>query len=256
MLATALSAGDYVLLGVAGFIAGAVNAVAGGGSLISYPSLLVTGYSPLVANITNTVALVPGYLGGVIGYRSHLKGQWARVRFLSIVAGLGGLAGAYLLVISDPHLFEALVPWLILIAVGLFAFQKPLTRAILGRSGARDRLRSPAHIAAEYLTAIYGAYFGGGLGVMLLSVQGAFLSDDLQTANAIKSVLSLVINGVAVAYFVVAAPVAWRAVPVMLVTSLLGGQVGAGVAKRLPDTVLRGFVIATGTAAAVRLLLS
>jgi uncharacterized membrane protein YfcA len=111
-------------------------------------------------------------------------------------------------VISNRSLFEAIVPWLILGSVGLFAFQKPIARRIAPRRAGRDRSRSPAHLAAQYLTAIYGAYFGGGLGVLLLSVEGVFLPDDLQTLNALKSVLSLVINGVAVIYFAVFAPVA------------------------------------------------
>lgn len=251
-----LSGGELAVLAGAGFLAGAINSVAGGGSLISYPALLLTGFNPLVANITNTVALVPGYLGAAYGYRSHLRGQWARVRFLLAVAITGALGGAYLLVISSPDLFENIVPFLIIAAVLLFAFQAPLATAMAGHHGRPDRLRSPAHVTGQLLSAAYGSYFGAGLGILLLAVEGLFLADDIQSLNALKSLLSLVINGVAVVYFAIFAPVAWSAVPVMLVTSLIGGRAGAGVAKRLPDSVLRGFVIATGLAVAVKLLFS
>jgi uncharacterized membrane protein YfcA len=256
LLAVDLTAGRLALLAGAGFVAGAVNAVAGGGSLISYPALLLTGYNALVANVTNTVALVPGYLGGTFGYRSHLSGQGARIRFLLLVCILGAVAGAYLLVLSSPELFEAIVPWLIIVACALFALQRPLSRFLATRRAEAEHLRSPIHVGAEFVSAAYGAYFGAGLGIVLLAVEGLFLSDSLQRLNALKSVLSLVINGVAVVYFAVFAPVAWVAVPVMLVSSLVGGQAGAAVAKRLPDWVLRAFVIATGLAVAVKLLMS
>lgn len=256
LVAVDLSMADLALLAGAGFLAGAVNAVAGGGSLISYPALLLTGYNVLVANVTNTVALVPGYLGGTYGYRSHLKGQWRRIRFLLVICVGGAVAGAYLLVISSPALFARVVPWLIIASCLLFAFQKRISAALIRRREGSDHLRSPGHVAGQLAAAAYGSYFGAGLGIMLLAVEGVFLSDDIQRLNALKSVLSLVINAVAVVYFGLLAPVAWAAVPVMLVASLAGGQAGAMVAKRLPEPVLRAFVIATGLAVAIKLLLS
>lgn len=251
-----LTQSDLALLAAAGFVAGVVNSVAGGGSLISYPAFLLTGFNALVANVTNTVALVPGYFGGTLGYRKELEGQSGRVRVLAIVATLGAVTGSFLLVISTPSLFETIVPWLIVVACILFACQKRLNVLVLAQSSRVDHLRSPAHLMGQFVAAAYGAYFGAGLGIVLLAVEGMFLEDSLQRLNALKSFLSLIINVVALIYFALFATVGWAAVPVVLVASLAGGRVGASVARRIPDAVLRAFVIVTGLAVATRLLVA
>ncbi len=255
-----LQPAQFAFLAGAALIAGAVNAVAGGGSLISFPALLAVGYPGITANITNSVALFPGYLGGVLGYRRELEGQAPRVRALGLTSAAGALLGAFLLVVSSAAVFERIVPFLILLACALLAVQAPLSRLVKGRTEAPSddpvkEHRPPALYGAQFLAAAYGAYFGAGVGIMMLAILGIFLHDRLQRLNALKGFMSLLITAVAVVYFVVFAQVAWLAVPVMAVASLVGGQLGVVLARRLHDQVLRWLVIAFGVAVAMRLLL-
>jgi uncharacterized membrane protein YfcA len=244
---------ELVLLGGAGLLAGAVNAVAGGGSLISFPALLAVGYPSVTANVTNNVALLPGYVGGTLAYRRELSGQGGRARRLGVTSAAGGLGGAVLLDVSPPGVFEAIVPFLILLSCALLVVQPAASRAVQ-RGGHQGR---PAFVhAGTFLAAVYGGYFGAGLGIMLLAVLGAFLPDDLQRLNALKGLLSLVISAVAVVYFALFGPVAWAAAAVMAVTSLAGGQSGVRLARRLSATTLRWVVVAFGTVVAVVLLLT
>jgi uncharacterized membrane protein YfcA len=232
-----------------------VNAVAGGGSLISFPALLWAGYPALTANVTNTVALLPGYLGGTIAYRRELAGQRARAVRLAAISVAGAVAGAVLLLASPEALFRDVVPWLILFSCALLAAQ-PRLAARLARAGpGRAEERAPGLVASQVACGAYGAYFGAGLGVMMLAVLGIFLRDDLQRLNALKGLLSLVINAVAVVAFALFGPVAWGPVAVMAVLSLIGGQAGVLVARRLPAPALRAAVIAFGVAVALVLLL-
>lgn len=250
-----LGAPHVAVLLVAAFLAGAVNAVAGGGSLISFPALLLAGYGALAANVTNTVALLPGYLGGSLAYRPELNGQAIRVRYLGLVGAAGAVAGAAGLVAGPATLFSRIVPWLILLGCALMALQSPLQAAVRGRHR-RDRPdhRSPPLLLADLVCGAYGAYFGAGLGVLVLAMLGIFLSDTLQRLNALKGLLSLVINGVAAAYFIGLGPVAWRPVAIMAPAALAGGSLGVGVARRLGERLLRVLVILFGTAVAIRLL--
>jgi uncharacterized protein len=242
---------EFALLACAGLLAGAVNAVAGGGSLISFPALLAVGYPSVPANVTNNVALLPGYVGGTLAYREELEGQGRRARRLGATSAVGGLAGAILLNVSPPGVFEAIVPFLILLSCALLVIQPAASRYVESR-GHQGR---PAAVHAGVLfAAVYGGYFGAGLGIMLLAALGAFLPDDLQRLNALKGLLSLVISAVAVVYFVLFGPVAWAAAAVMAVTSLAGGQGGVRVARRLSATALRWVVVAFGTAVALVLL--
>ena len=246
-----LGVGELALLGGAGLLAGGVNAVAGGGSLISFPALLAVGYPSVPANVTNNVALLPGYVGGTLAYRRELAGQGGRARRLGATGAAGGLGGAVLLNVSPPGVFEAIVPFLILLSCALLVAQPAASRAV-ERSGQQGR---PGLVhAGTFLAAVYGGYFGAGLGIMLLAVLGAFLPDDLQRLNALKGLLSLVISAVAVVYFALFAPVAWAAAAVMAVTSLAGGQLGVRLARRLSATALRWLVVAFGTAVAAVLL--
>lgn len=249
---------QIAILAGAALVAGAVNAVAGGGSLVSFPALLAVGYPALDANVTNTVALCPGYFGGTLGYRRELAGQGARVRALGAISAGGAVLGAFLLVVSSPELFELIVPFLIFLACGLLAVQPRLARFVRGR---RERDggggRHPVALyGSQFLAAVYGAYFGAGLGIMMLAILGIFLADSLQRLNALKGLLSLLINVVAAVWFALFASVAWLAVAVMALASLVGGQAGVALARRLDDRVLRALVIAFGVVVGLRLLLS
>ena len=259
-----LEPAQIALLAGAGLLAGAVNAVAGGGSLISFPALLAVGYPALTANVTNAVALTPGYFGGTVGYRRELEGQRRRILALGATSAAGAVLGAYLLVVSSAELFERIVPFLIFLACGLLAAQTRLARLVRNRrddrSPAGDQPPADPHtlplFAAQFLAAIYGAYFGAGVGIMMLAILGIFLVDNLQRLNALKGLLSLLVNGIAAVYFIFFADVRWVAVAIMAVTSLLGGQVGVVLARRLNDQALRWLVIAFGVAVGLRLLLA
>jgi uncharacterized membrane protein YfcA len=261
-----LEPAQLVLLATAALAAGAVNAVAGGGSLISFPALLAVGYPALTANVTNSVALTPGYLGGTVGYRSELAGQRARVLALGVTSAVGAVGGAVLLLVSSPELFERIVPFLIFVACGLLAVQTRLARLVRQRRSSDDRQAVPGRggadhhtlplFAAQLLAAACGAYFGAGVGIMMLAILGIFLSDSLQRLNALKGLLSLLVSVVAAVWFVVFAEVSWVAVAVMAAASLVGGQLGVLLARRLNDQVLRWLVIAFGVAVGMRLLIA
>ncbi|TMD96096.1 MAG: sulfite exporter TauE/SafE family protein [Chloroflexi bacterium] len=253
-----LDTGTAVALAAAALVSGGVNAVAGGGSLISFPALLWAGYDPVVANITNAVALLPGYLGGTLGYRRELRGQWARARGLGAVSVAGAVLGSVLLLAGPAAVFSRIVPWLILFSCAVLAAQPAVARWLRSRNagggGGGGGLASPL-LASQLLAAVYGSYFGAGLGVLTLALLGIFVDDGLQRLNALKGLLSLVINAVAVLCFVVTGRVAWAAVAIMAVASLVGGRAGVTLARRLDERVLRVLVIAFGVAVAVRLLL-
>ena len=251
-----LDAPDIALLVVAGLAAGAVNAVAGGGSLISFPALLAAGLPSVAANVTNAVALLPGYLGGTIGYRRELEGQRPRAIALGVTTAVGGLAGAVLLVVSPASVFEAIVPFLILGACGLLAAQPVLSRRLRPPSSHHHAHRAPQLHLAAFAGAVYGGYFGAGLGIMLLAVLALAIEDELQRLNALKGLLSFVIGAASVAYFAFFGPVHWGAAAVMALASFAGGQGGVLVARRLSAGVLRGLVIAFGVVVAVVLLVT
>jgi uncharacterized membrane protein YfcA len=246
-----VTAADAVLLAAAGVVTGAINAVAGGGSLVSFPALLATGYGPLVANVTNLVATLPGYVSAAASSHPDLAGQAARVRALSATAAAGALVGTTLLLVGPEDLFATLAPWLVLLACALLALQPFASRWVS---------RAPAHPAPRRLVvtvgvaSIYGGYFGAGLGIVLLAAMALALDEDLRLINAVKQMLSLtvaVVSAIAVALF---GPVAWGAALLVGAGTLIGGRVGVGVARRLPEPVLRGAVIALGVTVAVALL--
>jgi uncharacterized membrane protein YfcA len=245
-----MDAGSAALLAGAGFGAGVVNAVAGGGSLISFPALLAAGYPSITANVTNAIAVLPGYVGGSLAYRRELAGQGARVRALAMTSAAGAAVGAALLLVSPARVFEALVPWLILAACGLLAVQPRAAAAIR-----RRRARSPLVLhGILFVATVYGGYFGAGLGIMLLAILGVFVDDGLQRLNALKGVLSLLVALVTAVGFALFGPVAWDAAAIVGVTCLAGGAAGVGAARRLPAPVLRSLVIAYGVSVAIALL--
>ena len=230
-----------------------MNAVAGGGSLISFPALVAVGVPTLAANVTNQIAVLPGYLGGSVAYRDELRGQRGRVVALAVTSGLGAVVGALLLVISSKKLFEVLAPVLVLVAVGLLAAQPRLSRMEAERTvdpGEREQPRGRVH-AANFLASVYGGYFGAGLGIMLLAILAIGLEDSLQRLNALKGLLSLVVAVVAAVFFALFGPVHWDAAGVMAVASFAGGHVGVGAARRISDHALRLGVIVIGTGVAI-----
>jgi uncharacterized membrane protein YfcA len=229
--------------------AGAVNAVAGGGSLISFPALVASGLPTLTANVTNQVAVLPGYLGGSLAYREELRGQRGRVVALGVTSALGALAGAILLVVSSRRLFAVLAPVLVLVAVALLAAQPRMSRVIAARGEHEPHPRG-LHVA-NFVASVYGGYFGAGLGIMLLALLAVALDDALQRLNALKGLLSLIVGAVAAAYFAVFGPVRWEAAAVMAVASFAGGQVGVRFARRIGDRTLRLGIVVLGTGVAV-----
>jgi uncharacterized membrane protein YfcA len=242
---------DAALLAAAGVTTGAINAVAGGGSLVSFPALLATGLSPLAANVTNLVATLPGYLSASASSRPELAGQRSRVQSLAAAAALGAAAGTTLLLVGPEDTFAALAPWLVLAACALLALQ-PLVKRWVARSAHHT---APARLVVTVgVASVYGGYFGAGLGIVLLAALGLLLDEPLGRLNAIKQVLSLVVavvSAVAVALF---GPVSWLSALIVGAGALVGGRVGVGVARRLPEPVLRGAVIALGVTVAVVLL--
>jgi uncharacterized protein len=250
-----MGAFEYPLLAVAAFVAGAINAVAGGGSLVSFPALVAAGYSSKVANVTNTVALWPGYVGGSIGYAAQLTDQRRRILVLTVPSILGAIAGSAILLMTSEASFDRIVPFLILFAAGLMAAQPRLSAWVASHRPQGPEGRTPFElVAAVFLLAIYGAYFGAGLGIITLAVLGILLPDDLHRSNALKGLLSAIINAAAVVYFAIWGPVAWLPALVMAVAALAGGYLGVGVARRFSAARLRQGVIAYALVVAVILL--
>lgn len=246
---------EAIAIAGAGLAAGTINTVVGSGSLITFPTLIALGFPPLVANVSNTIGLVPGSASGAMGYRRELKGQRDRLIRLGIVAGLGGLTGALLLLALPPGAFTRIVPILILVACGLVALQPRLSRLLASRRyGAASHSRGLAILV--YFSAIYGGYFGAAQSVILIALLAIFIPDDLQRLNGLKNALTLVVNGVAAIVFVVVAPVAWEAVVLIAMGSIVGGQLGATVGRRLSPTVLRVLIVAIGLGVALKLLAS
>lgn len=244
------------LIAGAGFIAGAVNAVAGGGSLVSFPALVASGLPPLDANVTNTVAVWPGYIGSTGAYRRELSGQRDRLLRLAVTAMVGALAGAVVLLLAPPEVFDAIVPALILAGSALLLVQPRVAAMVRRRSTDTRRVRDALQLhSAVFVAGAYGAYFGGGLGVILLAVLGIFIADHLQRINALKTALSALINTVALAAFALFGPVDWLSVVIVAPAALAGGYAGGRVARVLSPGVLRLTVVGFGVIVAVWLAL-
>ncbi len=244
-----MSSLDVLWLLGAAFLAGALNAVAGGGSFFTVPALIVAGVSPVVANATSTVALWPGSLASAWGYRREVAAERRMAVELSLVSAVGGVAGALLLVWTPADVFLRLLPFLLLAATLFFTFG-PRIRAALGAHGG-ERSGRGAALALQALIAVYGGYFGGGMGLMMLAAFALMGMTDIHRMNGLKSLLGALINGLAVATFIVARVVDWSIVLPMVVGAIAGGYLGASVARRLPAVHVRRFVIAVGWAMTV-----
>ncbi len=246
-------AAQDVVLVLAGLAAGGINAVAGGGSLVSFPALIAVGLPPLSANVTNSVAVWPGYVGTSWGYRAELRPQGRRLLALAPAAVLGAALGCLLLLVTSQETFERIVPVLVVLGSLLLAVQGRVTDRVRSWRGAGRGVRSPLLHAGIALAGTYGAYFGGGLGVVLLACLGLFVADGLQRLNALKSALSLVVNAVALVAFSLLGPVDWRSVAVLAPAALAGGYLGARVARRLDPARLRAVVVVFGVAVGIAL---
>ena len=245
---------EAVAVLVAGLAAGTINTVVGSGTLITFPVLLAVGYPPVTANVSNTIGLVPGSLSGAIGYRRELRGQRPRALRLGLASLLGGVTGAVALLMLPDALFKAIVPVFIAIALVLIVLQPRLTARLEARRLPLPPKDTRATKAGIYLTGVYGGYFGAAQGVLLLSILGLTLRDDLQRTNALKNVLALIVNGVAGLVFIFAAHVAWAPAGLLAAGSLVGGQLGAAFGRRLPPAALRAVIVVVGVAAVVQLL--
>lgn len=274
----ALSGLEYVLVGLAAAAAGAVNALAGGGTLISFPTLLAVGVPPVAANVTNTVSLTPGYLGATVAQLQDLRGQRRRMWLLLPVSAVGGLAGGLLLLHTREATFRALVPWLILAASGLLAVQEPVKRwaaarverrvarndDVAGENGDDHARASPAdgavrtdrgkHLAvasAGGVAAVYGGYFGAGLSVIILAVLGLAIDENLTRLNALKQAMSFAVNVTAAVLFAFSGRTIWLVAAVMAVGAILGGVAGGRLASRVKPRTLRRVVVGIGVVVGV-----
>ena len=235
---------DILLLAAAGLVSGAVNAVAGGGTFLTFGALSIAGIPPIAANATSSITQFPGYITSTLAYWSDIKTFWRGALMLSLISAIGALAGALiLLALSNPS-FRALVPWLLIAATAMFAagpWLKPKPKP-----GQQAAVGSVPGAVIQFVTALYGGFFGAGMGVMMLATLGLTQTGDYHRLNALKNMLSIVIAAVAIVVFVSGGVVAWPQAIVMIPAVALGGYAGVWMAKRVPQTVLRGFVIAVG----------
>jgi uncharacterized protein len=244
---------EALALFAAGIAAGGINTVVGSGTLVTFPTLLAIGYPPVLANVSNTVGLVPGSVSGAIGYRRELVGQRERIIRLGAASVLGGITGALLLLKLPASAFAAIVPVLIGLGCVLVIAQPWISR----------RVKPPEHAPAHgslwvwllvYAAGVYGGYFGAAQGVLLIAILGLGLAESLQRINATKNVLAGLVNAVAALVFITISEVSWSAAGIIAAGSIIGGQLGATVGRRLPAPVLRGFVAVVGIVAIIQLV--
>lgn len=247
-----MTVADGVVLAASAAVAGVVNAVAGGGTLLTFPALLATGVPAVAANATNTVALFPGQLASSFAYRAHLVDERRRALVLTVPSLLGGIVGAWLLLSLPERSFEVAVPWLILFACVVLAFQGQL-KLVVAR--ARHANHPAALWIAQLLISVYGGYFGAGIGILMLAAMGILIPSSIQHANALKVLFSLLINAIAAVIFVAMGAVRAPEAALMAVAAIAGGFLGARLAQRLPPAGMRAFAIAVGLFAAGKMFL-
>ncbi|WP_298819964.1 sulfite exporter TauE/SafE family protein [Chloroflexus sp.] len=235
---------DLALIFTAALLAGALNAIAGGGSFFSFPALLVAGVPPIVANATNALALWPGTLASVGAYRRELSGQQRDVWLFSGLSLIGGLLGAILLLFTDERQFTAMIPYLLLFATLVFIFSPQITRLARRMTGnAGDSQRWPI-IALYIAIAIYGGFFGAGLGILTLAALALLGHENIHRMNALKTLQAALVNGIAVATFIATGLIAWMPALVMTLGAIVGGYGGAAIARRVDARRVRGLVVA------------
>jgi uncharacterized protein len=244
-----------LLVLVAGIAAGTINTVVGSGTLITFPVLLGIGLSPVTANVSNTLGLAPGSFVGAWGYRRELAGQRRRAIQLGIASALGGITGAILLLTLPADAFDAIVPVLIGLALVLVVLGPRISKWLTGTRHALGTRVTPAIWLGTLGAGVYGGYFGAAQGVLLMGMLGLLLAETLQRLNALKNVLTGLVNSIAAVVFVISsAQVDWAAAGLIAAGSILGGFIGARVGRRLPPNVLRGVIVLVGVVAIVKLL--
>lgn len=245
----------HVLAFIAASIAGAINSVAGGGTLVSFPTLVWLGIPSINANATNTLAMWPGSLGSMWGYRREMKGTDAHVWWLVLPSLAGGLLGAVLLYRTPTEVFDRLIPWLILFATCLFMAQEPLQRRFNLKTDHAERSHWLSWtMLFQFLVGLYGGYFGAGIGILMLAALSIMGHTDIHQMNGVKNVLAVCINGIAAMYFVFSGLVLWQEAIVMAIGAIAGGIAGAGLARRLGRTAVRHIVIAVGFVMALSMM--
>jgi uncharacterized protein len=247
---------EIAIVVAAGFFAGGINTVVGSGTLITFPVLLAIGYPPVVANVSNSIGLVPGSVTGAIGYRRELRGQTPRLVRFGAVTVVGAVAGALLLLVLPPDAFEAVVPALIVVALVLVLLQPRIARRLAERSPDRHPHGGVPLLLGVFGTAVYGGYFGAAQGVILVALMGILVDETLQRLNAVKNVFVATANLVSGVVFVFVADVDWLVVVLLAGGSILGGLVGARIGRRLRPFWLRAAIVVVGTVAIVQLVIS
>ena len=249
---------EYAAIFGAGIAAGVMNTVVGSGTLLTFPTLLAFGYSPVLANVSNTIGLVPGAFSGAYGYRAELVGQRRRTLTLSVFSLLGGTLGAILLLNLPGSAFQAIVPALIGLALVLVVIQPRVSAWAAKRREERGTASreagGPLLWFGVFATGVYGGYFGAAQGVLLIAMLGIAFTDSLQRINGVKNILAGLVNGIAAVLFIALSHVAWTAAGLIALGSVLGGQIGAHVGRKLPPAALRAIIVCVGIAAIVKLL--
>lgn len=235
---------DAVFLFIAGYLSGVVNAMAGGGTFITFGAMSLLGTPPIVANATSSVTQFPGYITSTLAYWSDIKKFWRGALLLCAISAVGALIGSLILLALDNASFQTLVPWLLLAATALFAAGPWLKSK--PRAGSEAKVGSLAGAIVQFFTAIYGGFFGAGMGVMMLATLGLTESSDYHRINALKNMLAMVIASIAIVVFVAGGVVDWPEASVMIPGGALGGYSGVWIAKRVPQSVVRIFVITVG----------
>lgn len=243
---------NEILIFLAAVTAGFINAMAGGGTLVSFPVLLALGISPVVANVTNTVALVPGTIGGMWAQRDAFRSQYKRLLKLLPVSVIGGVAGGLLILNTSEDAFKSLIPYLILAATLLLGFQIRIKNWVVSRIGhAHSEHHNPIFmLSMVFLAAVYGGYFGAGLGVILMATLGLVTDESMTRLNFLKQALGFAINLAAAIYFAFSGKVDWMIAFVMIFGSLFGGWVGGRLAGKMKPEILRWIVVTAGLVAA------
>jgi uncharacterized membrane protein YfcA len=246
---------EALAVALAGLAGGPIITVVGSGTLLTFPVLLAVGYPPVLANVSNTVGLVPGSVSGAIGYRAELAGQGRRLVRLGSASVVGAILGAAALLLAPERAFKAVVPVLIALACVLVVLQPWLSGWLAQRGRAPGAHGGPLLYAGVLGAGVYGGYFGAAQGVLLIALLGLLLDEDLQRVNAAKNVLAGLVNLVAAVVFIAVTDVAWEAAGLVALGAVVGGQVGARIGRRVPQPVLRGLVVLVGVVAIVALVL-
>jgi uncharacterized membrane protein YfcA len=235
-----------VFVGLSALVAGAVNSIAGGGTLLTFPSLLAF-INPVSANATSTIALLPGSISAAVGYRTEVRRTWRWLLLLWPPSLIGGIIGSLLVIRMPESVFASAVPWLLITATGLLLAQKPLAKFIGAKPHDKPKPSTAAAVVFfQLLVGIYGGYFGAGIGILMLSSLAFMGIPDINEMNALKNILAGTINGISAVIFVLDGIVVWRYAAIMAVAAVIGGYGGARIARRTNPAIVRGIVVAIG----------